>query len=297
MKLKTILSLLACTITVATANAQNSIFDGAILTERSGSVATTGPEGEPTELAIPLRLAVNSVVQTQPGGRAVLVFKNGATVVLTGDSKLLIRSANVQPFTDEEANLAVNAGREPSTSNIVLELEKGKAIATVRELNDASLFVIITPQGQIIGRDALYSVSTSPMARQTVVINASGNVRFGGSGSRFPIESGTKVVITSPEGSGNSLGAVNRVAMNNFEGTTLSSGSENALASVSTDTTPSDIKVVFNATSPEDSVPSGDANQVPGQQVPPGAPANGGGFPAFSTDPTPVDNSLIVSPT
>jgi FecR protein len=86
-------------------------------------------------------------VVTSPGAEAILVFSNGATVNIAGDSKLDIDEFMQDPFaSDQKLSDMTN---EPGTSITKLDLTKGELVGKVVHLNvdKGSEFTVQTPVG------------------------------------------------------------------------------------------------------------------------------------------------------
>lgn len=93
------------------------------------------------------QIAAGYVVTTAPGASVVLIFSNGATVNLRGDSVLDIETFLQDPFAQDFK--VAEATAEPSTSTTRLNLTRGELIGNVKKLNaaDGSTFSVQTPVG------------------------------------------------------------------------------------------------------------------------------------------------------
>ncbi len=93
------------------------------------------------------QIAAGYVVVTAPEASVILVFSNGSTVSLRGDSQLDIETFLQDPFAEDFR--LTEATTEPSTSTTRLNLTRGELIGQVKTLNSAggSTFVIQTPVG------------------------------------------------------------------------------------------------------------------------------------------------------
>ena len=90
----------------------------------------------------------HAVVTKGPASSAVLVFANGATVRLGGDSRLEIKEFMMDPLQADVASVAALTN-EPTTSRTQLRLEFGEMVGNVKTLNRAagSSFSVGTPAG------------------------------------------------------------------------------------------------------------------------------------------------------
>lgn len=93
------------------------------------------------------QIAAGYIVTTAPGASVVLIFSNGATVNLRGDSVLDIETFLQDPFAQDFK--VAEATAEPSTSTTRLNLTRGELIGNVKKLNaaDGSTFSVQTPVG------------------------------------------------------------------------------------------------------------------------------------------------------
>jgi hypothetical protein len=86
-------------------------------------------------------------IVTAAGANAILVFSNGATVNIAGDSSLDIEQFDQDPFASEQKVSEMK--QEPSTSTTRLNLTKGELVGKVVHLNvdRGSEFTVQTPVG------------------------------------------------------------------------------------------------------------------------------------------------------
>ncbi len=90
----------------------------------------------------------HAVVTKGAASSAVLVFANGATVRIGGDSRLEIKEFMMDPLQADVASVAALTN-EPTTSRTQLRLEFGEMVGNVKTLNRAagSSFSVGTPAG------------------------------------------------------------------------------------------------------------------------------------------------------
>lgn len=119
-----------------------------VLARVTGEVTLTNKADNSSRLATNNeQIAAGYIVTTAPEASVVLVFSNGSTVNLRGDSVLDIETFLQDPFAED---FRVNeATAEPSTSTTRLNLSRGEMIGQVKTLNAAggSSFVVQTPVG------------------------------------------------------------------------------------------------------------------------------------------------------
>lgn len=119
-----------------------------VLARVTGTVTLTNKADSTTRPAVNNeQIAAGFIVTTAPEASVVLVFSNGSTVNLRGDSQLDIETFLQDPFADDFR--ITEATTEPSTSTTRLNLTRGELIGQVKTLNSAggSSFVIQTPVG------------------------------------------------------------------------------------------------------------------------------------------------------
>ena len=307
--------------------------DGALVTSQSGSVSISLPGGEYASSESNQELPVGTLIETGPNSSCVLLFRNGTTLLLRANTRVLIRKANVFPFTFAEAEEAFYRGDEPSTSNIQLEMAYGNVVATVRKLKPESTFVVVTPQGRTFGNNAVFSTDSESSGERLTLANVSGNVWHESSASsETRVNEGIKVVIkrsASIEKDYVPTSNMDVFPLQFDEAEQIIANSRLAESSVYASNLPVDIKIIFNLTE-GDATPSGseptngpEANEETtastsnsGSGTSNGTTNTSGGGtstnsssnqgPAnpgprapipLSTEPTPIDNTVLVSPT
>jgi hypothetical protein len=93
------------------------------------------------------KVSEQTIIVTGPGASVILVFSNGATVDIAGDSKFSISEFEQDPFAGDLK--ASDMKQEPGTSVTKLSLTKGELTVRVAHLNvdRGSEFTIQTPVG------------------------------------------------------------------------------------------------------------------------------------------------------
>jgi hypothetical protein len=108
------------------------------------------------------QVSEQTTIVTAPGASVVLVFSNGATVDIGGDSRLNINEFIQDPFsTDLKAS---DIKQEPGTSVTKLSLTKGELVGRVAHLNvdRGSEFTIQTPVGAAGIRGTVFRIILRP---------------------------------------------------------------------------------------------------------------------------------------
>lgn len=126
--------------------AQGSQAGRIVLARVTGQVTLTLKSDGSTRAAVNNeQIAAGMIVTTAPEASVVLIFSNGSTVSVRGDSVLDIETFLQDPFADDFKLAGATA--EPSTSTTRLNLSRGELIGNVKRLNAAggSSFTVQTP--------------------------------------------------------------------------------------------------------------------------------------------------------
>ena len=137
----------------------------------SGTVTIIDAKSQRKPLANGATFQEGSLVETGLNSTAELVFSNGASVVLTPNTLLQLRTFRqvpsagiIDPYRQIE--------KDPSPSVTELEVPRGKIIGEVRKLNSLSTFTVKTPAGLVRIRGTVfaieYRVSADGMGRIVV---------------------------------------------------------------------------------------------------------------------------------
>jgi hypothetical protein len=197
MKIRTPLSLATALFVVFTilvsapfAGAQQSpANDGSMLpgdvviTSFNGDVKITTknkPDGMAPETGKIIRQGAK--IMTGNDSEIMLAFSNGTSIQVGANSKFFIDEYLQTPW-DFEAGVWKGAEREPTKSKLVMSLDEGDLIASVKKLNSKSVMNVVTPLGTagIRGTHFVISVipANTPGGRPTVRLGVTqGNVDF-----------------------------------------------------------------------------------------------------------------------
>lgn len=112
-----------------------------------GAVHRLTADGRSAELKLGDTLIETDTVTTSKGALVVLVFANGASVKLGGDSKLKIEEFKMDPLGEDIVLSKLES--EPTVSKTSLNLAYGEMVGDVKHLNKdkGSSFNITTPVG------------------------------------------------------------------------------------------------------------------------------------------------------
>lgn len=162
-----------------------------VLARVTGSVTLTNKADNSTRPAVNNeQIAAGYVVTTAPEASVVLVFSNGSTVNLRGDSQLDIETFLQDPFAEDFR--ITEATAEPSTSTTRLNLSRGELIGQVKTLNSSggSTFVIQTPVGAAGIRGTTFRIVFRPDGAGNAffaLTTVEGNVVLARGGVEIPV--------------------------------------------------------------------------------------------------------------
>jgi hypothetical protein len=123
----------------------------------SGTVTIIDAKAQRKPLANGATFQEGSLVETGVNSTAELVFSNGASVVLTPNTLIELRTFRqvpsagiIDPYRQIE--------KDPSPSVTELEVPRGKIIGEVRKLNALSTFTVKTPAGLVRIRGTVFTI-------------------------------------------------------------------------------------------------------------------------------------------
>ena len=123
----------------------------------SGTVTVTDAKSQRKPLTAGAVFQEGSRVETGVNSTAELVFSNGASVVLTPNSLLEVRTFRQVPAEGIIAPYR-QIEKDPSPSVTEIEVPRGKIIGEVRKLNALSTFTVKTPAGLVRIRGTVFTV-------------------------------------------------------------------------------------------------------------------------------------------
>jgi hypothetical protein len=132
----------------------------------AGDVDLMTKDGTPHRLVRGEIFTAGSLVRAGPGGYALLVLSNGATIRLFPYSELWFTTFLQKPFDEKADGTYLRLGRDPSKSTTILYLRNGLAQIEVKPLNAArgSSFDVDTPACDIEVREAILTLKVSRLA-------------------------------------------------------------------------------------------------------------------------------------
>jgi hypothetical protein len=144
-------------------------------------------------------------IVTGAGASVILVFSNGATVDIAGDSTLDIEDFEQDPFA--ETVKVADLKQEPGTSTTRLSLTKGELVGKVVHLNvdKGSEFTVQTPVGAAGIRGTTFMIVYNPGPNGTATFSietSDGSVVFTTAAGTFDVPAGQQITETFDINSG-----------------------------------------------------------------------------------------------
>jgi FecR-like protein len=143
-------------------------------------------------------LTEQDVITTGKGASVVLVFMNGSSVKLGGDSRLAIDEFKMDPLAEDLHTGGLQA--EPSVSKTQLNLAYGEMVGDVKKLNTSSTYSIKTPVGAAGIRGTIFRIVFRPdgngKALFTISTSEGKVVMEGVTDAEIPVDAGKEVVVT-----------------------------------------------------------------------------------------------------
>jgi hypothetical protein len=142
-------------------------------------------------------LVQGDTIVTAKNASVVLVFSNGSTVSLAGDSQLAIDQFLQDPFGQEIKVADLTA--EPTTSHTKLNLTYGELVGNVKKLKGDSSFIVQTPVGAAGIRGTTFMLTYRPSGTGQAFFTlstASGEIIFQGTtGAPVPVPANKAVEV------------------------------------------------------------------------------------------------------
>ena len=192
MRMKTFRGLLAvigALFVLCVTNAQNeeSGAGAVILAEVVPPVVfRDGDEGGVEKKMIPGMLMPEGYwVETGQGGNVLLLLSNGTVVTVAENSKMRVDSFDQEPF-ESPGESVEDFKEEPSSSNVLVDLEIGSLVVQTKKLNKKSNFEINSPLGVAGIRGTEFKMGFDPEAGIQLDVTES-TVAFTPRGSNRPM--------------------------------------------------------------------------------------------------------------
>ncbi len=124
-------------------------------------------------------------VETGPKGEVLLLLSNGTVVTVAENSKMMVKAFDQEPF-QAEGKLINDLKEEPSSSNVLVNLEVGSLVVQTKKLNKQSNFEISSPVGTAGIRGTEFKMGVDPKAGIQLDVTES-TVAFTPSGATRPV--------------------------------------------------------------------------------------------------------------
>ena len=186
--------------------ANAALQNGKIQTDVTvGEVYTLDAKAKPVRVIPGQYYDQGSTFSTKEDSTIQLVFSNGATLLLSPNTTVVVRTFKQVPINLPTPGKYLEVDREPSPSVTEIILEKGKVVGEVRKLNSQSSYTIRTGVGivKIIG--TIFTVAyADDVAKGAGNIDTScvrGSVDltlFGSNTGAVPVEAGKRITAQGP---------------------------------------------------------------------------------------------------
>src|SRR6478735_1902520 len=165
----------------------------------TGAVSRVDGTGVTSAVTDGSALSESDTIITGADSGVVLVFMNGSSVKLGGNSRLLVEQFKMDPLAGD-INIAT-LKKEPSVSQTTLNLAYGELVGDVKKLNKSSSYNIKTAVGAAGIRGTIYRVVFLPAANGQPAMfqlsTAEGLVVFTApTGATTDVAQGSEIVAT-----------------------------------------------------------------------------------------------------
>ncbi|NBX01346.1 hypothetical protein EBR11_02285 [bacterium] len=186
--------------------ANAALQNGKILTDVTvGEVYTLDAKAKPVRVIPGQYHDQGSTFSTKEDSTIQLVFSNGATLLLSPNTTVVVRTFKQVPINLPAPGKYLEVDREPSPSVTEIILEKGKVVGEVRKLNSQSSYTIRTGVGIVKIKGTIFTV-----AYAEDVAKGAGNIEtscvrgsvdltlFGSNSGAVPVEAGKRITAQGP---------------------------------------------------------------------------------------------------
>jgi hypothetical protein len=186
--------------------ANAALQNGKIQTDVTvGEVYTLDAKAKPVRVIPGHYYDQGSTFSTKEDSTIQLVFSNGATLLLSPNTTVVVRTFKQVPINLPTPGKYLEVDREPSPSVTEIILEKGKVVGEVRKLNSQSSYTIRTGVGIVKIKGTIFTVAyTDDEAKGAGNIDTScvrGSVDltlFGSNSGAVPVEAGKRITAQGP---------------------------------------------------------------------------------------------------
>lgn len=186
--------------------ANAALQNGKIQTDVTvGEVYTLDAKAKPVRVIPGQYYDQGSTFSTKEDSTIQLVFSNGATLLLSPNTTVVVRTFKQVPINLPTPGKYLEVDREPSPSVTEIILEKGKVVGEVRKLNSQSSYTIRTGVGIVKIKGTIFTVAyAEDVAKGAGNIDTScvrGSVDltlFGSNTGAVPVEAGKRITAQGP---------------------------------------------------------------------------------------------------
>jgi hypothetical protein len=186
--------------------ANAALQNGKIQTDVTvGEVYTLDAKAKPVRVIPGHYYEQGSTFSTKEDSTIQLVFSNGATLLLSPNTTVVVRTFKQVPINLPTPGKYLEVDREPSPSVTEIILEKGKVVGEVRKLNSQSSYTIRTGVGIVKIKGTIFTVAyEDDEAKGAGNIDTScvrGSVDltlFGSNSGAVPVEAGKRITAQGP---------------------------------------------------------------------------------------------------
>ena len=126
-----------------------------------GEVYTIDAKAKPVRVIPGQYYEQGSTFSTKEDSTIQLVFSNGATLLLSPNTTVVVRTFKQVPINLPTPGKYLEVDREPSPSVTEIIVEKGKVVGEVRKLNSQSSYTILTGVGIVKIKGTVFTVAYS----------------------------------------------------------------------------------------------------------------------------------------
>jgi hypothetical protein len=170
-----------------------------------GEVYTIDAKAKPVRVIPGQYYEQGSTFSTKGDSTIQLVFSNGATLLLSPNTTVVVRTFKQVPINLPTPGKYLEVDREPSPSVTEIIVEKGKVVGEVRKLNSQSSYTIRTGVGIVKIKGTIFTVAyAEDVAKGAGNIDTScirGSVDltlFGSNTGAVPVEAGKRITAQGP---------------------------------------------------------------------------------------------------
>jgi hypothetical protein len=142
--------------------AQNDQVGAFILVSQEGEVTYLGAQGAPAEaVSVGKPIPLSHTIITGKNGKLVGLLSNGTLLTLEEDTRMKVGTFKQEPFVAGGKKLTDLPG-EPSSSQVMLDLDFGSLVVKTKKLNKGSVFDINSPVGVAGIRGTEFQMASRP---------------------------------------------------------------------------------------------------------------------------------------